>query len=236
MRFHNNNNTRIHLRCSRFQKVCLFFLIAIISVIRPHSNSNSNSNSNNNRAAYSSTFYADAYRVGDSIDAAVSTRSSLTIDLLMANQPLFGLPRTVHLPRLPERFSLSFEEGLHSLPYVDGQSLEQLIVTFVYSKSGGGRIHSVTSKAIQQSKSNHRKFENKKKEIEVQFDWVEEAAVDLEAGSSVMFLAAFVVSILFLLQLCTMDHSDDDDDDDDDDDRGNHNGNGDNRDSYYKGR
>lgn len=147
----------------------------------------------------------------------------------MANQPLFGSPRTVHLPRLPERFSLSFEEGLHSLPYVDGQSLEQLIVTFIYSKSGGGRIHSVTSKAIQQPHNN--KFD-KKKEIEVVFDWVEEAAVDLEAGTSVMFLAVLVVSILFLLQLCMMDHSDDDDDDH------NHNyddGNN-NRGSYYKGR
>jgi len=170
-------------------------------------------------AASKSCLFADAYRVGDVVDAAVSTRSALTIDLLMANQPQFGMAKTIHLPRLPERFSLSFEEGLHSLPYVDGQNLEQLIVTFVYTKSGGGRIHSVTSKVVR----SQRKFDPKR-QIEVLFDWVEEEAPDIEAGTTVMFIVSFVVSLLFMSQLCMIEGDDEDD------------GNKKNRDSYYKGR
>jgi hypothetical protein len=222
--------TRIHIFRSRFQ-IYFFFLVAIINVIRPNTGNYywiSSSSSSSSSKSSSCFFFADAYRVGDVVDADISTRSALTIDLLMANQPLFGLSKTVHLPRLPERFSLSFEEGLHSIPYVDGQFLQHLIVTFVYSKSGGGRIHSVTSKAVQSTGSS-RRFDPKRK-IEVVFDWIEEENVDIEAGATVMFLAAFIVSILFLLQLCmTTDGYDDEDNNNNDNDNNN-------RDSYYKGR
>ena len=78
-------------------------------------------------------------------------------------------------------------------------------MTFVYSNSGAGRIHSVTSQAI---RSSTKKFDHTK-EIEVFYDWIEEADVDIEAGSIVMFLVAFVVSILFLLQLCSIEDHDD---------------------------
>lgn len=154
--------------------------------------------------------FAAAYRVGDVVDTTVSTQSATSIDLLMANRPLFGIPRSVHLLRLPERFSLSFEEGLHSLPYFDGQLLDQLVVTFVYSKSGEGRIHSVTSRAVRSPKG--RPF-SEKQPIVVSFEWVEEEAVDLEAGSSVMFLATLLVSIIFLAQLCSVADGDEGNDD-----------------------
>ena len=167
------------------------------------------------------SFFADAYRVGDTIDAAFTTKSSLAIDMLIANQPLFGVSKTVRMARLPERFSISFEEGLYTIPYVDASSTDKLVVTFVYSKSGAGRIHSVTSKVIPRKKGRI----DRAKEIEIMFDWVEEAEVDLAAGSIVMFLAVFVVSILFLLQLCAIEQPDDDDD--------RHDGR---KDSYYKGR
>lgn len=133
----------------------------------------------------------------------MSTKSSNNIELLMAARPLFGVSRTIQLARLPERFSLSFEEGLHSLPYVDGQALDVLRVIFVYSKSGEGRIHRVSSKAIWSD--NKRSRLDKNVPIDVSFEWVEEEAVDLQAGSSVMFLTVLVVSILFLLQLCGVD-------------------------------
>lgn len=197
---------------SRF-RLCFFFFVAVVNVISPL-----------NYCIFSSSkscLFVDAYLVGDVVDAVVSTRSALTIDLLMANQPQFGIRKTIHLPRLPERFSLSFEEGMHSLPYVDGQSLEQLIVTFVYTKSGGGRIHSVTSKAVRSI--SQRKFDPKR-QIEVLFDWVEEEAADIEAGATAMFLAAFIVSLLFLVQLCKVEGDDEDD------------GNENSIDSYYKGR
>ena len=167
-----------------------------------------------------SSCFADAYKVGDTVDAAISTRSVRAIDLLMANMPLFGVSKTVHLPRMPGQFSMSFEEGVHTLPYIDAGTTEKLVVTFVYSKSGVGRIHSVTSSAIQ-----NRKFDPTR-DIEVLFDWVEEAAVDFEAGSIVMFLVVLVVSIMFVLQLCTIDHPNEYDDDD----------RNSNNKSYYKGR
>ncbi len=193
---------------------CLFLLVTILCLVIPGFRSS--------KSQSSSLLFADAYRVGDTIDAAFTTRSSLAIDMLIANQPLFGVTKTIRMARLPERFSISFEDGLYTIPYVDASSTEKLVVTFVYSKSGTGRIHSVTSMAIQSSK---RRKIDRSKEMEIVFDWVEEAEVDLEAGSIVMFLAVFIVSIMFLLQLCTIEQPDDVD------------GHNDGRnDSYYKGR
>jgi hypothetical protein len=151
----------------------------------------------------------EAYRIMDVVDATMYTRS-FPVELLMASMPLFGVPRTVKIPRVLERFSLSFEEGLHSLPYIDGQSLETLQVTFIYSRSGEGRIHSVTSNAIRSPKGRPI---DQKVPINVEFIWVEEEAVNFNAGISVMFLATLVSSILFLIQLCAAnggseDHSD----------------------------
>jgi hypothetical protein len=152
----------------------------------------------------------NAYRVGDVVDTTVSTQSSISIDLLMANRPLFGTSRSVRLPRLPERFSFSFEEGLHTLPYFDGQSLDKLFVTFVYSKSGEGRIHSVTSRAVRSPKGVPY---SEKQPIDVIFEWIEEEALDLDAGSSVMFLVTLLVSVIFLVQLCGAADEDDGDSD-----------------------
>lgn len=206
--------------CAPFQQLCRFFAISFLGLV--------------GSAFFSASFCVDAYRVGDTVDAVVTTRSALTIDLLMANQPLFGVTKTVHLPRLPERFSMSFDEGLHTLPYIDAAITERLVVTFVYSKSGNGRIHSVTSKAIVMSmkSATQRKFDPKR-EVEVLFDWVEEADVDFEAGMIVAFLVVFVVSILFLMQLLSIDHPDDDGDEGFD--RGG-SGSGGRNNSYYKGR
>lgn len=168
---------------SRFRTWHYFCLVVLVCIVN-----------------FDASFFTAAYRLGDIVDASVSTRSSLGIDMLMHNMPAFGVTKQIYLPRLPERFSLSFEDGLHSLPYVDGQKIEGLVVTFVYSKSGDGRIHSVSSRAIPTT----RPF-SKDQEIEVLFEWAEEASVDLEAGASIMFLAAFLVSVLFFLQLCSMD-------------------------------
>jgi len=202
------------VRCNSnpFRILCRLFLVTIIGLVG------------------SDFFVADAYRVGDTVDSVISTRSAISIDLLIANKPLFGVTKTVHLPRGHLTFSLSFEDGLHALPYVDAASTEKLIVTFVYSKSGAGRIHSVSSKVIRSSSPNKR-FTGKQ-EVEVLYDWVEEAAVDLEAGSIVVFLVVFLVSVLFVLQLCAIDHDSVGDDDEDDDDYRTAGYNN----SYYKGR
>lgn len=161
-----------------------------------------------------SIWFVDAYRVGDLVDAVISTRSMTTIELLLSSRPLFGVPKTIQLARLSERFSMRFEEGLHSLPFVDGQTLEKLIVTFVYSKSGEGRIHSVTSKAIRTDGGSARIAamgdREQKKPIDVSFEWVEEEAVDLSSGTSIMFLAVMMASVIFLIQLCSIDSDRDD--------------------------
>ena len=152
--------------------------------------------------------------MGDLVDAVISTRSMTNIELLLSSRPLFGVPKTIQLARLPERFSMHFEEGLHSLPFVDGQSLEKLIVTFVYSKSGEGRIHSVTSKAIRTDGGSARMAvsgdREQAKSIDVVFEWVEEEAVDLSSGTSIMFLAVMMASIIYLIQLCSIDSDRDD--------------------------
>jgi len=216
------NNIRNSHCWARFPTLSRFFIVAILCFLGPDVWSPNPSPS----------FFASAYRIGDTIETTVSTRSALTIDLLIANQPLFGVTKTVHLPRLPERFSLSFEEGLYTTPYVDAATTERLVVTFVHSKSGAGRIHSVTSKAVA---SPTKKRFDRSQEVEVLFDWVEEENVDLEAGAIVMFLVVFVVSILFVFQLCAIEQPDDPRDDGYDDrygdQYGDHNSN-----SYYKGR
>jgi hypothetical protein len=163
----------------------------------------------NNNLRCSDNWFVDAYRVGDVVDTVISTRSSNSIELLLNSRPLFGVPKTIQLARLPERFSMHFEEGLHSLPYVDGQTLEQLVVTFVYSRSGEGRIHSVTSKAVRTNAAGGGSG-TKKTPIDIVFEWVEEEAVDLSSGTAVMFLAVMVVSIVFLIQLCGIDSDNDD--------------------------
>jgi hypothetical protein len=141
-------------------------------------------------------WFVGAYRVGDVVDAAMYTKS-FPVELFMANMPLFGVSRRVKMPRLMERFSLAFEEGLHSLPFMDAQTLEKLQIKFIYSRSGEGRIHSVTSEAIRSKVP----F-NAKTPIEVEFEWIEEEAVNLDAGLTIVFLATLVASITFLIQLC----------------------------------
>lgn len=142
-----------------------------------------------------------AYRVGDVVETAMYTRE-FPVDLLMANRPLFGVRRTVKIPRTVQRFSLAFEEGgMHSLPYLDGQMLERLTVSFIYSRSGDGRIHSVTYEA---HRSKNGRAINAKVPIDVEFEWIEEEAVNLDAGMSVIFMATLVASIVFLIQLCSV--------------------------------
>jgi hypothetical protein len=142
--------------------------------------------------------YTNAYRVGDVVDTAMYTQA-FPVDLLMANMPLFGLARKVKIPRTAQRFSLAFEEGLHSLPYLDGQRMETLKVTFIYSRSGEGRIHSVNYQVLGSNRAINAKIP-----IDVEFEWIEEEAVNLDAGLSVMFAATLVASVVFLIQLCSV--------------------------------
>ena len=147
----------------------------------------------------------------------VKLRHSGNIDPMRAQLPLFGLSQTVKIPQLKERFSLAFEEGLWALPWTEiqtlkGQILEGIAVTFVYSKSGGGAIHSVTMKHMYIPKTE----KTGRPEVRVDYVWQEEEPIDIQAGSTVMFLATLIACVIFLVQACGLadDLADGDDDDD----------------------
>ncbi|KAL7578716.1 hypothetical protein ACA910_015954 [Epithemia clementina (nom. ined.)] len=99
-------------------------------------------------------------------------------------------------------FTLYFEDGLRTVEYVpfknyQGLQLQKLVITFVYSKSGTGMIHSVllTEKA-------YSKYNYQPDTFQVEYQWKEEAPVRLLAGYAVLFFMVFVTSILFLMQTC----------------------------------
>lgn len=117
--------------------------------------------------------------------------------------PLFGISRTVKSEGISGRFSLAFDEGLHALPQVEGKNLETLVVTFLYSKSGNGVIHSVSAQTIYKSSAPPA-------EIQIEYKWVEEEPVDIQSGATVMFLATLVVSVVFLFQACGLTSDDED--------------------------
>jgi len=138
-----------------------------------------------------------SYQIGDAVDTDVVSNFR-TEDALRNQMPVFGLPSTTmfHLPGV-QQFSLRFEEGLRPLPTISTKALEKVEVTFVYSKSGDGTIHSVTSKASYSSRPH-------KKGFRVHYEWVEEEKVDIVAGAAVMFMATFLATVVILIQACSV--------------------------------
>ena len=84
-------------------------------------------------------------------------------------------------------------------------------MTFIYSRSGNGEIHSVRGKAIYMAGKTAPKADMNNI-VKVHYNWIEEEAVDLNGGAFVVFLAVFVVSVFFLFDLCGLcDNGTDDD-------------------------
>jgi len=164
------------------------------------------------------------YYVGESVDTTiyVSSGDHRKIEANKAQNPKFGMDTSVYLPRTVhsnERFSLGFEEGYHQLSWVDPVNLGKLRVIFMYTKSGDGVIHSVSSEPMM--KYLHEDYH--RNQLEIEYVWVEEHPVDPQAGSIVMFLGTLILSIALALQTCGSSDDDDDDggdlgDDPDDDD------------------
>jgi hypothetical protein len=148
-----------------------------------------------------STSPLNAYRVGDAVDTIVWTKAGAK-DAMRSQMPLFGISNKINVPRFDGPFSFGFEEGLHSLPWMEAYEaryVEKMVVTFIFSTSGVGAIHSVSSEPVMRSrvdKSDHPK------EFQIEYKWVEEEPVDIQAGVGAMFLATLVLSIIFLLQAC----------------------------------
>lgn len=139
-------------------------------------------------------------------------------DALRSQMPKFGINTKVHFDmEIPDdrrkyrTFTLLFEDGLRSIetrPFHNWrqETLERVVVKFVYSKSGKGMIHSVSSTGIYKaSPASPGRFR-------VEYEWQEEEAVRLNVGSCVMFLAVFLSSIVFLFQTCGLDDEDGDSD------------------------
>lgn len=141
-----------------------------------------------------------AYRIGDTVDTLIRT-SSGTSEALTRQMPLFGYSTDVAFTESPTRFSIAFEEGLHPLPWIElydsrRHRLDVVEVTFIYSRSGDGTIHAISSEA---------KYKDASDEVDgfrVRYKWVEEEEVDLVAGSAVMLLAVSIAVLIMMLQIC----------------------------------
>eukprot|EP00545_Synedropsis_sp_CCMP1620_P010398 CAMPEP_0119008870 /NCGR_PEP_ID=MMETSP1176-20130426/3994_1 /TAXON_ID=265551 /ORGANISM="Synedropsis recta cf, Strain CCMP1620" /LENGTH=199 /DNA_ID=CAMNT_0006961279 /DNA_START=8 /DNA_END=607 /DNA_ORIENTATION=- len=140
-----------------------------------------------------------AYRVGDAIDTIARTDASAAQDVLRSQMPLFGRSSTAHFSPQQGRFSLSFEEGLRPIPWVNiidskGLGLERLEVTFLYSRSGDGAIYGISSDPTY-SNLGGRSFT-------VQYNWVEEEEVNLKAGGATMMMVVLLACATMLLSSC----------------------------------
>ena len=161
----------------------------------------------------------DAYRLGDAIDTEILTPkdSSSQHAPKRSQMPTFGVDTTTSFgPMTDHRFSIHFEEGFRALPWMDmksfmGATLEKVEITFVFSRSGNGEIHSLTSRTFYNK--DRKESANDNGEIVVEYKWIEEEAVDLNGGGFVMFLAIFVSSLFMLVDLCGLCDAGDDDDD-----------------------
>lgn len=166
-----------------------------------------------------------AYRLGDAIDTEILTPkdSSSQHAPKRSQMPIFGVDTTTVLgPITDHKFSMHFEEGFRALPWINTQSfmgaaLEKVEVTFVFSRSGGGEIHSLTTRTIYEKDKDPKKgsaaTDATKGEIIVEYKWIEEESVDLNGGAFVMFLAIFVSSLFMLVDLCGLCDSGDEEDD-----------------------
>lgn len=168
--------------------------------------------------------YCQGYRMGDAVDTDVSMDGFLW-DALRSQMPKFGINTKVHFEmEIPEdyrpygdqnlkqykSFTLLFEDGLRSIETRSFENyrreqLERVVVKFIYSKSGTGMIHSVSSTAVYKPASSIPSAA--KGRFRVEYEWQEEEAVRLSVGTVVMFLAVFLSSIVFLFQSCGMDGS-----------------------------
>mmetsp|Transcript_11615 Transcript_11615/g.19674 ORF Transcript_11615/g.19674 Transcript_11615/m.19674 type:complete len:197 (+) Transcript_11615:841-1431(+) len=140
------------------------------------------------------------YRVGDVVDTFIKTESKAE-DVMRNQMPVFGASSKAVFNEMPQHFSLSFEEGLRPLPWVSttnnqGMKLSDLEITFVYSKSGDGVIHSISSKPNFGSQASGG--------FEVRYHWVEEEEVDPQSGMTLMFLVTFLSCVVMLINSCAV--------------------------------
>ena len=150
---------------------------------------------------------AFGYRVGDDVDTELSIDGLPPSDVLRSQMPYFGVDSTANFQIKPisyifdRRMALSFLDGLWGLPttYLTnsrGEGLVSILVTFVYSKSGSGVIHSVSSVPTYSSDGNDSYV------VRVDYKWVEEEDIYMNAGQAIMFMVTFLVGVFILIASC----------------------------------
>jgi len=176
------------------------------------------------------TSYSRAYQLQDPIDTEqhLYRNGQSTIDsVLQSQRPLFGKSTSVTFDRPTssassrDGFALSFQDGVFVVPFVyytqhrdsnnnnnnnnnNNKVLERLEITFVYSKSGnlnmdgggGGTIQAVTVRSSPTYVDSNESTNN----IVIQYHWVLEPTVQLQAGQVVIMwmVIAVVVGILMV--------------------------------------
>lgn len=138
------------------------------------------------------TFGVQSYKVGDTVDGIVWTGQDFT-SMKRAQMPVFGISSKTNFER-KSLLSFGFEDGLHMLPWIDTKEVEQVIITFMFSKSGQGTIKSVS---LQTSRVQYSPDE-----IIVEYQWVEEIPASLQEGNVAMLLGSLISCVAVLFHSC----------------------------------
>lgn len=138
--------------------------------------------------------YSNGYRIGDNVDTILWTKNGAST-VKRTEMPLFGEFSRATIDIKQGIFSFGFEDGLHMLPWIEAKDLKKIVVTFVFSRSGSGSIHSISTSS-ERGASDENSFE-------IEYRWEEEAPVEILSGVCAMLLASLVASVFFLLQTCS---------------------------------
>jgi hypothetical protein len=167
-----------------------------------------------------------AYRVGDVVETELSIDSWPSSNVLRSQMPVFGVSTRAQFQikkptttsdessdrRLARKAALSFQDGLWGLPTIfltnsRGSGLQKLMVVFLYSKSGNGVIHSVS--CVPKYPDGDSDVATQDGVFRVEYKWVEEEEVDLNAGQAIMLLVSFLAGVFILVASCGLLHSPD---------------------------
>jgi hypothetical protein len=172
----------------------------------------------------------NAYRIGDIVETEVilngvvatsSSSSASSFTLLRSQMPRFGISSTATVQikddkqqdddqyRRPaiQTLALQFEDGLWystTVAVLDTKNnqkypLQKIEVQILYSKSGSGAIHAINAKPVYRSDASGNSDPGS---YTLEYQWIEEEAVHLGAGLSVMFVIVFAASIAFFVISC----------------------------------
>lgn len=142
---------------------------------------------------------ARAYRVGDAIDVDVLVGSEKH-DVLRSQTPLFAMDSSCEFLVQSGSFSMTFEDGLWGLPSIPMLARQGVItswvITFVYSKSGDGEIHTVTYDAPVYA--TRIQNDGERQTFTVSYRWIKEPELNTNAGQTAMVLIVVLASVYMI--------------------------------------